>query len=169
MWIRENFLEFNYCNNRLKLVLVTYKQFCLLKRCGVCYKMDFNNNSHVVTCFRVAREFRLCLVWRCVENDYAVQKHFWKHKLFIVIVFYKNIFCFEGAPSSYRVANLIALNYCLDEIQFSKPSIFFYLNIKVIVTGRNCQKGTIETILSSRCYIFSWTIGPRAIQLLNLQ
>ena len=117
MWIRESFLEFNSCYNRLKLVLVTCKQFCSLKRCGVCYKMDFNNNSHVVTCLRVAREFRLCLVWRCVENDYAVQKHFWKHKLFIVIVFYKNIFCFEGAPSSYRVANLIALNYCLDEIE----------------------------------------------------
>ena len=42
-------LEFEYCNNRLKLVLETCKQFCSLKRCVVCYRMDFNNTFHVET------------------------------------------------------------------------------------------------------------------------
>ena len=34
---RKSFLEFDYCNNGLKLVLVTCKQFCSPKRFGVCY------------------------------------------------------------------------------------------------------------------------------------
>ena len=36
---------------RFRLFLATYKQFCSLKQCAVCYKMDFQNTSHVVTCF----------------------------------------------------------------------------------------------------------------------
>ena len=47
--IRKGFLEFDVCNDRLKLVLVTCKQFCsLTERCGVSHMMDFKNTSHVV-------------------------------------------------------------------------------------------------------------------------
>ena len=35
--IGKSFLEFDYCNNRLRFVLVTCKQFFSLKRCGVDY------------------------------------------------------------------------------------------------------------------------------------
>ena len=38
-----------YTINVLKLFLLTCKQFCSLKRCGVCYKVDFSNTSYVVT------------------------------------------------------------------------------------------------------------------------
>ena len=104
--IRKSFLEFDYGNDCLKLGLVTCKQFCSLKRCGVCFQMGIINAFHVVTCFRVAQETSSCFVWRCVKNDYTQFRTLLGHKLFIVILFYKNILCFEGASSSFHVVNL---------------------------------------------------------------
>ena len=47
---KKSFLKCGKCNKlkRLKLILVTCEQFCLTKRCPICYKMDFQNTSHVV-------------------------------------------------------------------------------------------------------------------------
>ena len=53
-----SFLEFDCFNNHLKLVLVTYKYFCWPKRYAFCYKLDFQNASYVVACFRVAQGTR---------------------------------------------------------------------------------------------------------------
>ena len=50
-----SFLEFDCFNNHLKLVLVTYRYFCWPKRYAFCYKLDFQNASYVVACFRVAQ------------------------------------------------------------------------------------------------------------------
>ena len=50
-----SFLEFDCFNNHLKLVLVTHKYFCWPKRYAFCYKLDFQNTSYVVACFRVAQ------------------------------------------------------------------------------------------------------------------
>ena len=55
-------LKFDDCNHRLKLVSRPCKQFCSLERCGVCYKMDIQNTSHVVTRFPVAQSTGECLV-----------------------------------------------------------------------------------------------------------
>ena len=52
---KKSFLKFDNCNNRLKLILVTCKQFCLPKRCAACYKMNFQNTSHVVVFIAVAQ------------------------------------------------------------------------------------------------------------------
>ena len=38
---KKSFLKCGMCNKRLKLILVTCEQFCLTKRCPICYKMDF--------------------------------------------------------------------------------------------------------------------------------
>ena len=68
------------------------KQFCSLKRCGVCYKTD-NNTTHVLTSFRVIQE-----TWKCLVCQPG---------LFIVIVFNKSIvLCFQAASSSCRVVKL---------------------------------------------------------------
>ena len=48
-------LKCGNCNNRLKLILVTCEQFCLAKRCPICYKIDFQNTSHVVAFIAVAQ------------------------------------------------------------------------------------------------------------------
>ena len=48
---KKRFLEFDYPNNnRLKLILVTRKQFCspIINDAVTAIKMDFNNTSHVV-------------------------------------------------------------------------------------------------------------------------
>ena len=50
-----SFLEFDCFNNHLKLVLVTYRYFCWPKRYAFCNKLDFQNASYVVACFRVAQ------------------------------------------------------------------------------------------------------------------
>ena len=52
---KKSFLKCGNCNNRLKLILVTCVQFCLAKRCPICYKMDFQNTSHVVAFIAVAQ------------------------------------------------------------------------------------------------------------------
>ena len=52
---KKSFLKCGNCNNRLKLILVACEQFCLVKRCLVCYKMDFQNTSHVVVFIAVAQ------------------------------------------------------------------------------------------------------------------
>ena len=52
---KKSFLKCGNCNNRLKLILVTFEQFCLAKRCPICYKMDFQNTSHVVAFIAVAQ------------------------------------------------------------------------------------------------------------------
>ena len=52
---KKSFLKCGNCNKRLKLILVTYEQFCLAKRCPICYKMDFQNTSHVVAFTVVAQ------------------------------------------------------------------------------------------------------------------
>ena len=52
---KKSFLKCGNCNKRLKLILVTCKQFCLAKRCPICYKMDFQNTSHVVAFIVVAQ------------------------------------------------------------------------------------------------------------------
>ena len=52
---KKSFLKCGNCNKRLKLILVTYEQFCLAKRCPICYKMDFQNTSHVVAFIVVAQ------------------------------------------------------------------------------------------------------------------
>ena len=52
---KKSFLKCDSCNNYLKLILVTCKQFCLAKRCPICYKMDFQNTSHVVAFIAVAQ------------------------------------------------------------------------------------------------------------------
>ena len=39
----------------LKFILVACKQFCLAKRCPICYKMDFQITSHVVAFIAVAQ------------------------------------------------------------------------------------------------------------------
>ena len=41
---KKSFLKCGNCNNRLKLILVTCEQFCLAKRCPICYKMDFSKH-----------------------------------------------------------------------------------------------------------------------------
>ena len=103
---RKSFLKFNYGNNCLKVVLVTYKQFCSLKWWCVCYKIDYDNNAHVKICSHVAHwdvvmlSLTLYLEWICSSE------HFWDNKLFLIIVFYQNILCFQGTLSRYRIANL---------------------------------------------------------------
>ena len=52
---KKSFLKCGNCNNRLKLILVTCEQFCLAKRCPICYKIDFQNTSHVVAFIAVAQ------------------------------------------------------------------------------------------------------------------
>ena len=52
---KKSFLKYGNCNNRLKLILVTCEQFCLAKRCPICYKMDFQNTSNVVAFIAVAQ------------------------------------------------------------------------------------------------------------------
>ena len=52
---KKSFLKCGNCNKRLKLILVTCEQFCLAKRCPICYKMDFQNTSHVVAFIVVAQ------------------------------------------------------------------------------------------------------------------
>ena len=47
-------LKFDYFSNRLKLVLVISKNFWRPKRYAFCNKLDFQNTSYVVACFRVA-------------------------------------------------------------------------------------------------------------------
>ena len=46
-------------------------------------------------------------------------EHFVDHKLFIVIVFYKNILCLQGASSSCRVLNL-KLSHLLSTVEAVK-------------------------------------------------
>ena len=48
----------------------------------------------------------LSLTLYTVENDYAVQNTSGTTNYVRVIVFYKNMLCFEGASSSCRVVNL---------------------------------------------------------------
>ena len=44
---KKSFVKCGNCNNRLKLILVTCKQFSLAKQCPICwYKIDFKT-SHV--------------------------------------------------------------------------------------------------------------------------
>ena len=119
--LEKSFFEFDYCNNRLKLVLPNCKQFCSLKRCDVCYSMDFSNTFHDVTCFCAAQK-TWCFALRCIENDYAVSEHFWDNKLFIPIVFYKYILCFEGASSELprcKSFKLSAVNLNVSNILFT--------------------------------------------------
>ena len=52
---KKSFLKFDNCNNRLKLILVTFKQFCLAKRYPVCYKIDFRNTCHMLAFIAVAQ------------------------------------------------------------------------------------------------------------------
>ena len=52
---KKSFLKFDNRNNHLKVILVTFKQFCLAKRCPVCYTMDFQNTCHVVAFIAVAQ------------------------------------------------------------------------------------------------------------------
>ena len=59
---KKSFLKCGNCNNRLKLILVTFEQFCLAKRCPICYKMGFKNTSHVVAFIAVAQGTLKCLV-----------------------------------------------------------------------------------------------------------
>ena len=54
-------LKFGNCNDRLKLILVTCKQFCLPKRCLICYKKDFQNPSTIVAFIPVAQGTLQCL------------------------------------------------------------------------------------------------------------
>ena len=53
-------------------------------------------------CSQDVTMLNLTLYWEWLPNS----KHVWDHKLFIVIVFYKNTLCFECASTSCRVANL---------------------------------------------------------------
>ena len=68
LWIRKSFLEFDYCNNCLKVVSVTYKQICSLKTRCICYNIDFNSTAHVETCSRVA-QLRDVIVLRTLEEQ----------------------------------------------------------------------------------------------------
>ena len=52
---KKSFLKCGNCNNRLKLILVTCEQFCVAKRCPICYKMDLQSTSHVVAFIAVAQ------------------------------------------------------------------------------------------------------------------
>ena len=52
---KKSFLKCGNCNKRLTFILVACKQFCLAKRCPICYKMDFQNTSHVVAFIAVAQ------------------------------------------------------------------------------------------------------------------
>ena len=52
---KKSFLKCGNCNNRLKLILLTCEQFCLAKQCPICYKIDFQNTSHVVAFIAVAQ------------------------------------------------------------------------------------------------------------------
>ena len=52
---KKSFLKCGNCNKRLKFILVACKQFCLAKLCPICYKMDFQNTSHVVAFIAVAQ------------------------------------------------------------------------------------------------------------------
>ena len=44
----------------------------------------------------------------------------WDHKLFMAVVFYKNIFCYEAASSSCSVVNLKVPNFLIYTMLFLK-------------------------------------------------
>ena len=66
-----SFLKFGNFNNRLKVLLVICKQFCLPKRLPVCYKIDFQNqNTSRSRCFG---DVIMPRVWRWGGHDYALE------------------------------------------------------------------------------------------------
>ena len=84
---KKSFLKYGNCNKRLKHILVTSKQFCLVKRCPICYKMDFQNTFHVVAFIvRCSRKlYRLSRndansALRSAKKDYYVNKFSNNHR-----------------------------------------------------------------------------------------
>lgn len=84
--IRISLVDFDYCNEYLKLILVTCKRSYSLKWCGVCYKMNFDNatcRNKLLCCWRYLIVLSLMSCWKLLVRSWEFS---WDHKLFIFII-----------------------------------------------------------------------------------